>query len=98
MDTPAHSDRVLGETLAKGLMAQLPLLSPELLTRLLDAGLAADKKTLTPEIAAALIGTAEWPGMSSAPPAELTQLLSTDRLKAALGRIACMYDGGHLMG
>jgi hypothetical protein len=24
-------------------------------------------------------------------------LLETDQLRAALGRIACMYDGGHLL-
>ena len=98
LDTPAHPDRVLGETLAKGLMAQLPLLPPELLAQLLEAGLAADKKTLTPEMAVALIGTAEWPGLTTPPTADLAILLGTDRLKAALGRIACMYDGGHLMG
>ena len=98
LDTPAHPDRMLGETLAKGLMAQLPMLPPALLVRLLEAGLAAEKKPLTPEVIIALIGSAEWPGLDSAPAANLVELLATDRLKAALGRIACMYDGGHLMG
>ncbi len=96
LDAADHPDRVLGQTLAKGLMALLPLLPAETIGRLLDAGLAADKLTLTPGVAAALTGTAEWPGAASAMPVVTADLIATDRLKAALGRIACMYDGGHL--
>ena len=98
LDNPDHPDRGLGETLAKGLMARLPLLPPDLIAELLAAGLAADKKALAPDTITALIGTAEWPGVATPPPAkDLAALVATDRLKAALGRIACMYDGGHLL-
>jgi hypothetical protein len=43
-----------------------------------------------------LIGRAELPR----PPTEartVEALLATDDVRAALGRIACMYDGGHLL-
>jgi hypothetical protein len=46
---------------------------------------------------AALLGTAEFPRPPTPPPADLAALLETDQLRAALGRIACMYDGGHLI-
>ena len=36
-------------------------------------------------------------GRQRPPPADLAALLETDQLRAALGRIACMYDGGHLL-
>ena len=96
LDKPDHPDRVLGETLARGLMAMLPVLPPETIERLLQAGLAANRQSLTPAIVEALIGSAEWPGVEAPLPTDGQGLVSTDRLKAALGRIACMYDGGHL--
>ena len=37
------------------------------------------------------------PAAAHAPAADLAALLETDQLRAALGRIACMYDGGHLL-
>ena len=95
LDKPDHPDRLLGETLAKGLMAQLPLLPPDLIARLLEAGLAADTKPLDAAHANALIGSAEWPG-DTPPPDASADLIATDRFRSALGRIACMYDGGHL--
>ena len=97
LDKPGHPDRVLGETLSKGLMALLPTMPPQLLAELIDAGLAADQKTLTREVVMALNGGAEWPGANGAAVATTADLLATDRLKAGLGRIACMYDGGHLL-
>ena len=45
----------------------------------------------------ALRGTAEFPRTAREPAADLAALLATDQLRAALGRIACMYDGGHLL-
>ena len=45
----------------------------------------------------ALLGTAEFPRAAREPAADLAALLETDQLRAALGRIACMYDGGHLL-
>ena len=97
LEKPAHPDHALAGTLAKGVMALLPALPAAMLAQLLEAGLAADKRTLTPEIATALIGTAEWPGRAPSTPTDAADLIATDRLKAALGRIACMYDGGHLL-
>ena len=97
LDTPGHPDRVLADTLGKGLMALLPTLPEALIAQLLEAGMAADKKSLTPEMATALIGVAEWPGSTAALPTTPPDLVATDRLKAALGRMACMYDGGHLL-
>ncbi len=96
LDKPAHPDHVLGQTLAAGLMASLPVLPPSLVAQLLEAGLAAGKQTLTPGIAEALIGSAEWPGAPTPTPSSVAALADTDRLRSALGRIACMYDGGHL--
>ncbi len=97
LDKSDHPDRALGEVLAKGLMALLPTLSDAQVVALIEAGLATDKKALSIEVATALIGTAEWPGTTMPTPARLADLVATDRLKAALGRIACMYDGGHLL-
>ena len=91
----AHPDRALAEVLAAGLYAELPLLPPELLARLVARGLRALGRADTPADRAALLGTLEFPG-----PEETTQsmqaLLASDRVRAALGRIACMYDGGHI--
>jgi FkbM family methyltransferase len=97
LDVPGHPDRALSDLLSKGLMALLPTLPDVMLTRLIEAGLAADKTSLTAEIAVTLMGTAEWPGSQHAPSAQAAELVASDRLKAALGRIACMYDGGHLL-
>jgi hypothetical protein len=47
-------------------------------------------------VAETLIGTAELP-RAPTPAADHSALLRTDELRAALGRIACMYDGGHLL-
>jgi hypothetical protein len=41
------------------------------------------------------LGAAEFPRPPE-PAADLAALVRTDRLRAALGRIACMFDGGHL--
>ncbi len=45
---------------------------------------------------ATLLGTAEFPRASEGA-ADLQALLQTDQFRAALGRIASMYDGGHLV-
>jgi hypothetical protein len=53
-------------------------------------------------IAALLFGTAEYPGRSAAPSTRadrarlVRELMDSDRFRAALGRIASHYDGGHL--
>src|SRR5262249_36244942 len=48
------------------------------------------------DLIAALLGTAEFPRASEAA-GDLRSLLQTDQFRAALGRIASMYDGGHLL-
>lgn len=93
-----HPDHVLARTLVAGLMSKLPGLPPAMLADLLQAGLAADRKDLTPEALAAFAGKAEFPrAQPERTDGSLVQMLETDALRAALGRIACMYDGGHLM-
>lgn len=91
----AHPDKALADILVAGLFAELPLLSPELLARLVARGLKASGRSDTPSDRALLLGSAEFPGRAAAPHA-LADLLLDDRLRAALGRIACMYDGGHV--
>jgi len=92
-----HPDHMLARTLQAGFFAALPSLDPALLARLVERGLEATTAgAFGPAVAKALTGTAEQPR----PPAvgsDLAQLLDTDALRAALGRIACMYDGGHIM-
>jgi FkbM family methyltransferase len=97
LDKPEHPDRALGEVLSKGLMALLPTLPPKLIAELIEAGLSADKKAMSPEVAASLIGKAEWPGASLTALTDVAEIVATDRFKGAVGRMACMYDGGHLL-
>ena len=96
-ERPDHPDHELARTLLAGLFATLPSLDPALVRDLIERGLEAKASgAYSPEVAAALAGSAEFP---QAPPpcADLTALLASDRLRAAVGRIACMYDGGHLL-
>ncbi len=107
LDRPDHPDRRLAAVLTAGLMSVLPRAasqSPELLGLLITRGLLALDKAgaldktgaPSPEMLAALVGTAEQPG-GVPDVASLEGLLASDAFRAALGRIACMYDGGHLM-
>jgi hypothetical protein len=96
-ERPDHPDHALAKVLQAGLLATLPALEPALLARLIGAGLeAAQAGPFTPAVAALLLGTAEMPRPSAAA-ADLDRLIGTDALRAALGRIACAYDGGHIM-
>jgi FkbM family methyltransferase len=108
-ERPVHPDHALAKTLLEGFFAELPSLDPALLRRLIErgrdgvrphgdalpagtgGGMGSD-----PTANAALLGTAEFPRPPE-PAADLAALLQTDRFRAALGRIACMYDGGHLL-
>ena len=93
-----HPDAALARALVMGFLAELPLLDPALLARLLARGLPpspADAPASTP--ASSLAGTAEFPRTAPAVPADVPALLATDMLRAALGRIASAYDGGHIM-
>jgi FkbM family methyltransferase len=110
-DRPAHPDHVLARTLMEGFFSVLPALEPALLRQIIERGLdgvrpygsdlalatggTGGSDPMAPT--AALLGTAEFPRPPTAPPADLAALLETDQLRAALGRIACMYDGGHLL-
>ncbi len=97
-DRTDHPDRVLAETLIAGLFAILPTLPAETLERILIAGGAArTPKAELAQVVAALAGSAEWPRPADAPAETLGDLVRSDRLRAGLGRIACMYDGGHLL-
>jgi FkbM family methyltransferase len=93
-----HPDHVLARTLQSGFFAALPSLEPALLVRLLERGLeAAGTGHVSPAVANALIGKAEFPRPAATATTDLAALLDGDQLRAALGRIACMYDGGHVL-
>ena len=112
-ERPDHPDHALAKILGAGFFALLPSLEPALLRRLVERGLDGVKSSArgdaqasggtkqsdpdTMDAVEALLGTAEFPRGSFTPPADLAALLGTDALRAALGRIACMYDGGHLL-
>jgi FkbM family methyltransferase len=92
-----HPDHALAQTLQRGFFAALPSLEPGLLARLVERGLkAAGAAGGSPAAAEALLGKAEFPRPAREPAADLAALIATDQLRAALGRIACMYDGGHV--
>ena len=96
-DKPEHPDHALAKVLQAGFFAALPSLEPALLERLVRAGLeAASAGEFSAAQARQLAGSAEFPRPASAAP-DLAALLLTDELRAALGRIACTYDGGHIM-
>jgi hypothetical protein len=101
-ERPAHPDRKLADALIAGLFAELPHLvgaHPTLIETLIARGLAANgiaapsATDLVP-----LIGAGEQPrSFARGSPADVAALVASDALRAALGRIACMYDGGHLL-
>jgi FkbM family methyltransferase len=96
-DRPDHPDHALAKVLQAGFFAALPALEPALLERLVARGLgAAGAGPLSPAAARLLIGSAELPRSPTAA-ADLAGLLASDEVRAALGRIACTYDGGHLV-
>jgi FkbM family methyltransferase len=89
-----HPDHMLALILQAGLLALLPTLEPALLERLIARGLeATGRGPYATGSADQLIGSAEFP-RPRAPAADLAGLLQSDELRAALGRIACRYDGG----
>jgi hypothetical protein len=96
-ERPDHPDHKLALVLQQGLFATLPSLDPTLLRKLVERGLeAANMGPFALAAAKALTGTAEFP-RAPTPSTDLSALLGSDELRAALGRIACMYDGGHLL-
>jgi hypothetical protein len=97
----AHPDHALARTLVAGFLASLPAINPTLLHCLFERGAAETKQPVDDaKLRELLIGSCEYPGSAEADaklPTDLTSLLATDRFRAALGRIACTYDGGHIM-
>lgn len=98
-----HFDHALARRLVDGFLAALPTLDRDLLARLLCRTLdgAPMPEESAEAVAALLFGTAEFPGRGPAPsPADrarlVRELMDSDRFRAALGRIAASYDGGHL--
>ncbi len=95
---PQHGDHALARIIEHGVMALLPSLPAALLAQIIESGLTATRTPPfgSPEATAALRGVTEHPGPEAAA-ADLGALIESDRFRAALGRIACAYDGGHIM-
>jgi hypothetical protein len=98
----AHADHALAKALAEGFLALLPTLDPALIVAAMEAGAGE----WTPEgVRALMLGEvtksdaprAGLPPVSTAAKAEIAALLATDHVRAALARIACFHDGGHLI-
>ena len=87
-ERPDHPDHKLAQVLLKGFLASLPSIEPRTLERLVSRGLQGASLGDLP-------GSAEFPRTPEIA-SDLGSLLATDQLRAAFGRIACMYDGGHL--
>ncbi len=95
--TKHHGDHALAAALEHGFNAMLPELDPALLARILTRGLALrGLDPAMPTTLTALAGTIEDPS-SAAAAKDLAAFTASDRCRAALGRIACMYDGGHVV-
>ena len=93
-----HPDHALAKVLQAGFVAELLLLPPELLERIVTRGLEATGSSDLPtrDLAQLLFGSAEFPRPASTGE-DVESLLDTEQVRAAIGRIACTYDGGHIM-
>jgi FkbM family methyltransferase len=91
-----HPDHTLARSLLTGFFAALPSLDPAFLRRLIERGSGPACDGDPSNAVAALLGKAEFPRASEAV-ADLGALMRSDQFRAALGRIASMYDGGHLL-
>ena len=90
-----HPDHELAQVLLNGFLAELPCLTPALLETLLARGFAArGRGNLNGRALAELLARSD---RGEAPAdGEVAALLADDQFRAALGRIASRYDGGHL--
>jgi FkbM family methyltransferase len=96
-ESPSHPDYVLARILGMGLLASLPTLDFALLQRIIERGAEANnRRPFDASVAQSLLGTAEFPRPTPTA-AALGALIESDQFRAALGRIACMYDGGHVV-
>jgi FkbM family methyltransferase len=91
LDKPGHPDRALATALANGLMAISATLEPALLARLIEAG--GGFAGTADEVRRRLLGHVPVMGDPTGTGAEL---LDSDAVRAALGRIAAHYDGGFI--
>ena len=91
-ERPDHPDHALAQALIGGFLAALPSLDQQQVLRIVDASGVSPA-----DIPKLLAGSAEYPGPQSAHATDIAHLLQSDRVRAALGRIASFYDGGHLM-
>lgn len=104
-ERPDHPDHELACALVRGLLAELPRLDQSLLAQLLMRG-AGISEPVAGSVAARmqrlLFGSADFPGESAQSTdqedrvALCRALMSTDRFRAAVGRIAAAYDGGQI--
>jgi FkbM family methyltransferase len=92
---PDHPDHELAQVLLNGFLAELPCLTPALLETVLARGFAATARgDLSGRTLAQLLGLSDLAGAPAQ--REIAALLASDQFRAALGRIASRYDGGHL--
>ena len=98
-----HPNHDLACALVRGLMAELPRLDPEVLLRALMRGSRTSGDDASGLAERLLFGSADFPGPALQPDtssdraALYRRLMASDRFRAALGRIASAYDGGHIM-
>ena len=100
-----HPDHALARALVHGFLASLPRLDKSMLRQLLMVKRmdhAADGSAAPQTATQLLLGNAEFPGPCPAGADALEfdalcdVLMDADRFRAALGRIASAYDGGHI--
>jgi FkbM family methyltransferase len=92
---PDHPDHELAQVLLNGFLAELPRLTPALLETLLARGFAATARgDFNGRALAELVARRDF--AASPRDGEVAALLASDQFRAALGRIASRYDGGHL--
>lgn len=102
LERPDHPDHRLAKELTRAFLAALPSLDRQFLASLLSAR-GSFCRLNAEERMQLLYGTAEFPASSPQPPADsdgitaLSELMASDRFRAALGRIAAAYDGGYVM-
>jgi FkbM family methyltransferase len=97
---PSHPDHALALALIEGFLAGLPAMPmPEIASLLLRSERFQEAAKGGPASVAGLLdGAAEYPGSDKGSvSAAIEELLATDRVRAALGRIAATYDGGQLL-
>ncbi|MGL4728061.1 MAG: FkbM family methyltransferase, partial [Bosea sp. (in: a-proteobacteria)] len=97
-----HADHALAKALTEGFLALLPTLDPALIAATLKAGLGDQ---MPEAIRALMLGDVEksdppraaFPSLAADAESEIKALLAHDAIRAALARIACFHDGGHLL-